>query len=189
MSKPASRTQTPVITEEADRRLGRIILRHGALTFALLLVITFVMAFVNIPQSRLYHIHRMLDTLSVLVVVIPFYLGINRLFAARLEIGRDLVAERQWTQAIAALEPFNSPSQRFLDGTGEAHYLIAQAYSALGKTAKATAARNFVLKHRRGVWADKLQPPPPIRPGKSISVRNAQEKRTATTNIKRRRRF
>jgi hypothetical protein len=193
---------TPVINDATDRALGRIIIRFGALTFALLVLVTLGMAPVNVdlPQNHLFKYHKPLDLLSILIVLIPFFIGINRLFAARLRFGREFVAARRWREAAAALDPFGGVGQRFLDGSGEAHYLLAQAYTGLGQTTKAEAARAFVLKHRAGVWADRIKAAPArpgIRGGGKASPKAApaggdqsgQEKRTRPANRKPRRRF
>ena len=108
----ATRDNTaPVISADADRVLGRIIVRYGAVTFALLVAASFGMAFVNlpVPQNLLFRWHKPLDMVSILIVLVPFFLGMNRLFAARLRLGRDFVQRRQWTAAIAALDPFAGP--------------------------------------------------------------------------------
>ena len=185
-----SHSHSPVISEEADRILGRIILRYGLLTFALLVAASFGMAFVNlpVPQNPLFRWHKPLDMVSILIVLIPFFLGMNRLFAARLALGRDLVRRRQWTAAVAALDPFAGPSQRFLDGTGEAHYLLALAYAGAGESAKAARAREFLRRHRPGPWADKLTAGP-ASPKPGLARINAQEKPKRPANVKRRRRF
>ena len=181
---------SPVISEEADRILGRIIVRYGVVTFALLVAVSFLMAFVNInvPQNSLFRWHKPLDMVSILVVLIPFFLGMNTLFAARLRLGRDLVQRRQWTAAIAALDPFAGPSQRFLDGTGEAHYLLALAYAGAGDSARAAQAREFLRRHRHGPWADKLTAAPAT-PKPGFARLKAQEKAPRPANVKRRRRF
>lgn len=149
----------PVINAEADRILGRIILRHGALTFALLVLAPFVMWYVNLPGTPLYADRRFLDTVSVFVILLPFFVGTNRLFAARLAIGRELAQAGRWREAVAALDPFAGMGQRFLDTSGEAHYWLTRAYAGLDETAKADKARQFVQRHRPGVWAQKLQEP------------------------------
>ena len=156
--------QNAVINPEADRRLGRIALTYGLLVFALLVLTTFLLSYANAasqPKTLTDLIHSpklaALNLFSILVVLVPFYFGIHRLFAVRLEIGRERVAARAWTEAVAALEPFAVPMQRFLDGSGEAHFLLAQAYTGLGEKAKAEAARAFV-RRKKGVWAEKLTP-------------------------------
>lgn len=181
----------PLINDEADRMLGRIIIRYGLLSLALLTLVSLVMIPLNAPFGELYRAHRFhdvarilaLDFLSTLIVLLPFFLGINRLFDARLRLGRDLVAQRRWREAVAALDPFAGPSQRFLDRTGEAHSLLALAYAGAGDPTKAEAARAFVLRHRPGAWAEKLRAAPP--PARTLG----QEKRPRSSNGKRRRRF
>ena len=156
--------QNSVINREADRRLGRIAITYGLIVFALLVVTTLLLSFANAgtqPKTLGDLIHNPklagLNFLSILVVIVPFYFGIHRLFAARLEIGRERVGARAWREAVAALEPFTAPMQRFLDGSGEAHYLLAQAYTGLGDKVKAESARAFV-RRKKGVWAEKLTP-------------------------------
>ena len=181
----------PVISAEADRVLGRIILRYGAVTFALLVAASFGMAFVNldVPQNPLFRWHKPLDMVSILIVLIPFFLGMNKLFATRLRLGRDLVRRRQWAAAVAALDPFAGPSQRFLDATGEAHYMLALAYAGAGDAARAARAREFLRRHRPGPWADKLTATASPSPRTSISALKRQEKSRRPANIKGRRRF
>ncbi len=147
----------PVINEDADRALGRIILRYGLATLVLLVAMTGVMSVVNalVPGP----LHRFLDTVGLLVVMLPFFAGMNKLFAARLALGRDLVGQRRWREAIAALDPFAGAGQRFLDKTGEAHYLLSLAYQGTGDSPRANAARAFVRRHRAGPWAQRLNEP------------------------------
>jgi len=181
----------PIINDAADRMLGRIIIRYGLLSLALLTLVSLVMIPVNAPFGELYRAHRVrdvvriliLDFLSTLVVLLPFFLGINRLFAARLRLGRDLVGRRRWREAVAALDPFAGPTQRFLDRTGEAHYWLALAYAGAGDQKKAEATRAFLLRHRPGAWAEKLRAAPPM------ARASGQEKRPRPSNGKPRRRF
>src|SRR5579883_2114790 len=84
-----------LIDEQTDRELSRIVIRH------------------------------LLDFVSILIVMSPFFLGTNRFFAARLRFGREFVEKREWHKAVASLEAFNHIGQRFLDPTGEAHYLLS----------------------------------------------------------------
>ena len=188
--------RTAIINPDADRRLGRIALTYGVIVFVLLMLTTFGMPYVN---ARFPHLPLMpkalLNGLSLLVVLVPFYFGIYRLFQARLEIGRERVQARAWPEAVAALEPFSAPMQRFLDHAGEAHFLLAQAYAGLGDKVRAEKARAFVRRKKNSPWAEKLTPPQ----GPSISRSRArvydsqeqgeQEKRPAPPKSKPRRRF
>ena len=189
-----STTKTSVINPEADRRLGRIALSFGAVVFALLILTTFAVPYAD-TQFHLPLVPKaILNGLSLLVVLVPFYFGIYRLFQARLEIGRERILARAWPEAVAALEPFAAPMQRFLDHSGEAHYLLGTAYAALGDKARAEKARAFVRRKTGSPWAEKLQPGK----GPGISRANAasrariydgQEKRPAPPKTKPRRRF
>lgn len=157
---PSSETNA-VITPEADRILSRITLRYGLVVLVLLVLTTFLLSYANARyhpntlKDLLTPQLALLNLLSILIVLIPFYAGIYRLFAARLEIGRAQVQARAWREAVAALEPFDVPTQRFLDRSGEAHYWLAQAYLGLGDKVKAEKSRAFV-RRRKGVWAEKL---------------------------------
>ena len=150
-----------IINPDADRILRRIAIRYGVLVLVLLVAETFLLSYINLllHAVNLHGSRRLLlDILngaSILIVLVPFYGGIYRLFLARLEIGRERVAARAWNEAVAALEPFAASTQRFLDRSGEAHYLLAQAYAGLGDKTRAEAARAFV-RRRKGVWADRL---------------------------------
>lgn len=195
---PVPRTSVPrasVINPDADRRLGRIALSFGAIVFALLIVTTFAMPYVNARYPHLPIVPKsILNVLSLLVVLIPFYAGIYRLFQARLEIGRERVQARVWTEAVAALEPFATPMQRFLDHSGEAHFLLGQAYAGLGDKVRAEKARAFVRRKTGSPWAEKLQPGrgPGIARNKakgSAELEPGQEKRPLPPKTKPRRRF
>ena len=156
INKPEDR-HAPVINEAADRALGRIIIRCGLATLVLLLLMTVVMSVVNalVPGP----LHRFLDTLGLLVVMLPFFIGMNKLFGMRLKLGREFVANKHWREAVAALDPFAGTGQRFLDKTGEAHFLLSIAYQHTGDTRKAAQSRAFVQRHRPGEWAERLAEP------------------------------
>jgi hypothetical protein len=117
---------------------------------------------INVPNSPLFRFHKIVDYGSSAIVLTAFYGLLGKLFSKRLEIGRDLVARREWEQAVTTLQPFDTGGQRFLDRTGEPHYLLAQAYAGVKKNDEAAKCRQFVLKYRRGPWAVKLggQPAP-----------------------------
>ncbi len=180
--------QNAVINPAADRRIKRIAFGYGMVFVALLFLTTFALAWANAkyggPTLKSMMTPRlvMLNIASVLIVLIPFYAGIHRLYTARLEIGRECVAARAWGEAVAALDPFSAPLARFLDTGGEAHFLLAQAYTGLGDKQKAEKAR-AVVRRKKGVWADRLSA------GRGSSVYTTQEKRPAPPKGKPRKRF
>lgn len=176
---------------EAEKILNRIALRYGILLFALLIADTllFSSAYALLRPKTLGVLMKpsliLLNFASVLVVLIPFYFGIYKLFAARLTIGRERIQSRSWAQAVAALEPFDNWTQRFLDNSGEAHFLLAQAYMGMGNKAKAEAARKFV-RSRKGVWADRANG---VKSAVTTLGLDGQENRPRPAKNKPRRRF
>lgn len=189
-----------VINADADRRLTRLALLYGGISFVLLLAVTFGMPILNAATALPIWPKRLLNYLSLLVVLVPFFAGINRMNAARLEIGRERVQARAWSEAVAALITFDTPFQRFLDASGEAHYLLGQAYAGLGDKVRAEKARAFVRRKTGSPWAGKLQPNkgPGISRSSVKSASNAkvydaqaggQEKRPTPPKTKPRRRF
>ena len=193
-SPPTSASQTSVINPDADRRLGRIALSFGAVVFVLLILTTFAVPYADIRFHLPLLPKALLNGASMLVVLIPFYAGIIRLYAARLEIGRERVGVRAWPEAVAALEPFASPMQRFLDHTGEAHYLLGTSYAALGDKVRAEKARAFVRRKTGSPWAEKLLPGKgpgisKIAPKSGAKIYDGQEKRPVPPKTKPRRRF
>ncbi len=180
--------QNAVINPDADRRLKRIALGYGVVVVALLFLTTLALSWANAqwggPTLKSMATPRLflLNLASMLVVLIPFYAGIHRLYTARLEIGRERVAARAWGEAVAALDPFSAPLARFLDTGGEAHFLLAQAYTGLGDKMKAEKAR-AVVRRKKGVWAEKQNA------GRGSSIYTTQEKRPAPPKGKPRKRF
>lgn len=162
----------PIISEEADKALGRIQLITLIVTAVLIVPVPFLMAFVNVPQSKYFQDRHILDGLSMLLIMTPFYVGMNILFKARLRFGREYSEAKRWKAAVAALEPFDNFTQRFMDSTGEAHFLLGKAYAGSGDKMKAERMNRFVLKHRPGVWADKLKGTEPPRASAIKASRN-----------------
>ncbi len=190
--------RTYVINPGADRRLGRIALSYGVVVFALLVLTTFAVPYADYKYHLPVVPKAILNGLSLLVVLVPFYFGIYKLFQARLEIGRERVQARAWPEAVAALEPFSAPTQRFLDASGEAHYLLGQAYAGAGDKVRAEKARAFVRRKKGSPWAEKLQPSKGPGLSRTASRANAkvydaqeggQEKRPSPPKTKPRRRF
>lgn len=184
-----SSSHDPVINEEADRVLGRILIRYGIVFIILSLAGPFALAFTNIPGSRLFAYHRWIDYASVLIMMTPFFLGVARVSAERLKFGRRYIQEQRYSETAAVLESFTQFGQRFLDRSGEAHYLLSQAYQKLGLSAKSKKARDFVIKHRPGTrWAglaaSEIIAPPSAR---TVKTRPSESGAQASTDGKARR--
>jgi len=179
----------PIINPEADRILGRATLQALFVTGGLLIVAMLAGAFVSQPGTPLFKYHKPIAYLTVLPVLLAWY-GLNgRLYAKRLEIGRDLVGKREFRQAAVCLQPFESFGQRFLDRTGEAHYLLAQAYAGSNQKAKAEKCKTFVLKYRPGPWAAKLGGSPAVAARAKAETTVAAGPRPRPSKSKPKRRF
>ncbi len=188
-----------VINADADRRLARLSLLYSGVSFVLLLALTFLIPYILVHHPLPPLLRFLLQWGTLLLVMVPFLLGVDRMNAARLDIGRERVQARAWSEAVAALRPFDSLLSRSWDRSGEAHFLLAQAYAGLGDKVRAEKARAFVRRKPGSPWAEKLAP----NQGPSISrarakvydsstageEKNGQEKRPTPSKSKPRRRF
>ena len=154
---------TPLITEEADRQIMRITMLYWVIFFVVFFLVMIIMTAIDIMYANEIRTHhagymRFLNLMSALILLLPIFLGTNKVFAARLQFGREFVEAKKWKEAAASLEAFAHFGQRFLDPTGEAHYLLAVALSHLDKQEGAERARSFVLKCRpSSSWAAQIE--------------------------------
>jgi len=99
-----------------------------------------------------------LDVVSAAIIMFVFWAGISRINIALVGYGRGFYKKRQWDDVATVLSSFNQQGQHFLDRTGEAHYLLAEAYQHLGKPQTAQKARDYVVKFRpKSEWAERLR--------------------------------
>jgi len=158
-SRPKADGHAPLISPDADAILSRIVSRYFVFFIVLLILLTFVMPVLNVlPAFHLYRARLFLDSLSALILLLPLFIGTSHFFAVRLRFGREYVEKKQWKEAVAALEAFNHFGQRFLDRSGEAHYLLSVALGHMGRIDDSRKARDFVTHARRGTeWARKAK--------------------------------
>jgi tetratricopeptide (TPR) repeat protein len=182
MANPSAPTKSEsgrpdhLINAEADKVLGKIVIGHFIAFAVLLLATTYFMAYLNIPSSRFYSDRHFLDFLSILVVMTPFFLGTNKFFKTRLQYGRDYVEQKRWKEAVASLEAFNHIGQRFLDPSGEAHYLLSLALAKEGRQKDADKVKDYVLKsHPSSPWSERFRKSEQAKP-KAASIAKASAK-------------
>jgi hypothetical protein len=183
--------QNHVISEDADRQIFRIMLQFGVPGLILFFFSQFGSVYLYMIWPHRHSLVNFLSMSSMCVFLFIFYAGIYKLYALRLTLGRKYVEQQQWREAIASLDPFAGFMQRSFDKTGEAHYLLAKAYAAVGNKVKAESARKFVINKRPGEWANKLAPGPAPRASK-INRRDSaesQDKKPRPARAKARRRF
>jgi hypothetical protein len=180
----------PLITPEADRELFKILIVFIGITIVLFLVTPFITLLANQPGKPLWPLHRIIDFISVIIILTPFLFGINKMSDTRMKFARKYAAEGNWRAVYGAVESFSQIGQRFLDSTGEAHYWLALAYENSGERTKAEKTRQFVIKHRgSSEWAQKLRDFEESRAPKKISDIRAKREETGKKLTKTRRRF
>jgi hypothetical protein len=190
-STPAQPQQKePLITPEADRALIKIMVAYGGTFVVLFMLAPLAIAFANEKGNPLFPIHRSLDTASTLVIMLPFFLGINAMNNARLKFARRYASEENWKGVYGAAESFAQLGQNWMDRTGEAHYWLAIAQERLGQKAEAEKSRKFVTKYRAsGEWALKLREIEAGRAPRKISEIKASKGDARGKLLKAKRRF
>jgi len=106
--KPVPNRPTPrafIINADADRRLARLSLLYSGVSFVLLLALMFLIPYVLVHHPLPPLPRFLLQWGSLLVVFVFFLLGMDRMNAARLDIGRERVQARVWSEALGALRP------------------------------------------------------------------------------------
>jgi hypothetical protein len=155
--RPQKETE-PLISPEADKTLWKIVIAYGGSFVTLFLLAPLLVSYANLTKSPLFPIHRFIDTLSTMLIMLPFFFGINAMNKARMKFARQYAAEENWKAVYGSTETFSQFGQKWMDSSGEAHYLLAIALERLGHRPEATKARLFVTKYRpNGEWAAKLR--------------------------------
>lgn len=147
------RTAPPIA--EALAALTRRTLRAWVALFLRLLgvaLLTTVLAF-QIPWVAANK--GLIDALSGVLVLWPFFTAIGRNLAWRIALGRAYAREARWAEAEQALALFARPHNQVFDATGEAAYWLALALREQGRTEAARRQFTTLAHSRRGEWAEK----------------------------------
>jgi len=163
---------------------------YGGSFFALFLLLQTGDVWINMPTNPLFKIHKALDIISTLVIMAPFFIGVNVMNRVRMKYARRYVQEENWKAVYYAVESFTHFGQKWMDSTGEAHYLFAIALERQGQRDPAKKARQFVTKHRpSGEWAAKLRDVEASRAPRKISEIMAEKGESGKKLNKAKRRF
>ncbi len=186
-------SQTPkeaLISPEADRELLKLMIAYGGTLFVLLLLLQTAAVWINMPHSPLFPFRKVMDVAIVFVIMMPFFIGMRKMVDVRLKYARRYVAEEDWKAVFYSVEFFDHIGQKWMDSTGEAHYLLAVALERQGQRDAARKARLFVTKHRpSGEWAAKLREVEAGRAPRKITEINAQRAEAGRKLTKTKRRF
>ena len=103
-------------------------------------------------------ISPVLFLVSVLLgTLLAYKRGMDRTFRQLLELGRQKLQQRLYADAAYVLEQFHKKGNMGFDRTGEAHYLLWQAYKGMGETLKAEETEVWLKKNRpRSIYLAKL---------------------------------
>jgi hypothetical protein len=157
--KPATEQ---AIIEEAQRELRVIWWRYTLWITILMLVAPLVMT-VLAALLRLGQVSFLVLNFVVVFVLVQVMLyQVRRSYLRLKQLGRTAVQKHLWQAARVALEPFSRFGNRGFDWDGEAHYLLMRTYLSLGDAPRAAKVRDFLLRHRRGKWAERARKAVPL---------------------------
>ena len=149
----AKRAPAPIISEEADRVIFKVQIRYAMVSFALAVLGIVLLAIVGAKYPHSVFTRHLMENRFLFIGVsflwlIPFLIGQIKQSALRLQFGRQYAEQQRWGTVVAALRSFTQFEQRPFDRTGEAHYLLAQAYDRLNRKDQAVKCRDWIRKRR-----------------------------------------
>lgn len=159
VAQKAASAATPTLPEReiALRELSRRTLGLWLSLFLRILALGILSAIFVAQVPWLRQNRALLDMLSGVLALWPFFTGIGRLHAARIALGRRYAEAERWDDALATLEPLAAPVGRFFDATGEGRYWLAVAYRKAGRDAEAQKIQERVAEIPGGEWAEKAR--------------------------------
>ena len=103
----------------------------------------------------------LLDSLSGVLALWPFFTGMGKLYAWRIALGRKYAEAERWADAAPTLAPVGGIQGRLFDVTGEGRYWLARALHGIGKEAEAKELLSWVAALPGGEWAKRARDPLP----------------------------
>lgn len=101
----------------------------------------------------------LLDSLSGVLALWPFFTGMGKLYAWRIALGRRYAEAGRFADAAQALAPVGGIQGRLFDATGEGRYWLAVALHGIGKEAEAKELLSWVAALPGGEWAKRAREP------------------------------
>lgn len=147
----------PASIEEADKLLRKRVIGFTVLIGLLLILCTAGMGAIGLLHLRFWQIAA-LSVVLIGAIMAIFFTATGRTANMLISWGRNFNELGRWEDTEMILSTFNQFGQRFLDPTGEAHFLLMTAFAKRGKRESADKVRDFLAKHRAGtVWGQKAQ--------------------------------
>jgi len=152
----ASKPKRIYITPDADAVMSK---QSNAFMLKVALLLIGVMGGVFMLYSHVAIAPRYRVTINTMIgalTMLPVLFWWRAMVLTLLPIGRKLVKQAKYAEAVVALDPFTRLGNRGFDLDGEAHYLLATAYTKLGQAEKAKSVADYLLRYRgRHAWAKK----------------------------------
>lgn len=136
--------------------------RRGARAVVFLFVrLVAVALFVTLVESQSPRMGRaarlLLEAAASLLVVLPFFTALGRIFGWRIALGRVYAQEERWAEAAHVLSVFARRGYHPFDARGEGAYWLALALRARGDTDEAQRLFRSVAETRAGEWRDRAR--------------------------------
>lgn len=154
---PRKPTAEQAIIEAAQHELRVIWRRYIFWITILMLVAPVVMTLLGALLKLRQWNFLLLNFLVVFLLVQMMMYQVRLSYRRIKDLGRTAVQKHLWQAAKVALEPFTRFGNRGFDWDGEAHYLLMRAYQSSGDLQRAVKVRDFLLRNRRGKWAERAR--------------------------------
>jgi hypothetical protein len=121
-----------------------------------LIAVGFLAALLCAQSPWLAQHRSLVDGLSGVLVLWPFFTALGRLYAWRIALGRTYAKAERWADVERTLRPLTGLRARLFDATGEGTYWLALARRAQGRNEEAARLLKS-LAGAGGRWAEQAR--------------------------------
>lgn len=158
--EPESAGTTPETLPDVDTALIELTRRQIRVGVALVVRIIAVALLTTILAHQVPAMARMkplVDALSGVLVLWPFFTAYGRLQAWRIALGRSYAKAERWADTERTLLPLDGLRGSLYDATGEGRYWLATARRGLGRTEEAQRLFTCLAALSGGEWAERAR--------------------------------
>ncbi len=148
-------------TETALTELSRHYIRQWISLLARIVTLGILVAILVRQSFWLAQNRILLDSLSGVLALWPFFTGMGKLHSWRIALGRKYAEAARWTDAVQTLAPLGGIQGRLFDLTGEGRYWLALALKGIGKEQESQELLSWVSALPGGEWAKRAKEPLP----------------------------
>jgi hypothetical protein len=151
---PDPKTALPELSRRYIRQWVSLLFRIVALG---------ILSAILVRQSPWLEQNRvLLDSLSGVLALWPFFTGMGKLYTWRIALGRRYAEAERWSHAAQTLAPVSGIQGRLFDMTGEGRYWLALALHGMGDERGARELLSWVAALPGGEWARRAKEPLPV---------------------------